>query len=425
MPVADINQGARVREVDLHEERLDSDGRVEFRLPRDPFNLLRLSSLRRRLNILVVLLRILGKGHPRPEVEIQTRIRVVGLQQLDDLGSRELLRVLLCHIDDDRQILFHVRLQKHLQAFQGPFGTQRAEKLGQLGRLDGVCVDDDPLDVREIRVVLQGPHVQPRLFAQLRDPGLIVLGQRPVGEDGVGNLAVVHQVDFDQLGLEGRVLGIVTLQHIQQERRGLLDHLPLQKQISHGIEVDGRPRLAADHLGQVHGRIRVVHHQLLEQERIIRVGSRRLRVRHKLLKVALGRKYLHNASTRSARPENSQRRLPILLVLEQVAELLARRQLALLVPLVQQRLLLLGQHQPAQLDRLKLVQRARRQDFAKVHQQRALRPRLGWHALEALHRLLCAQYSLRRLSRELCGLLVLLRGKQVLELDLDEALGTR
>ncbi len=51
-----------------------------------------------------------------------------------------------------------------------------------------VCVDDGTLDVWQVCVVLQGPHVQASLFAQLSDAGLVVMGQGTISQDSVRNL---------------------------------------------------------------------------------------------------------------------------------------------------------------------------------------------------------------------------------------------
>ena len=54
--------------------------------------------------------------------------------------------------------------------------------------VNGVGVDEHALDVGEICVVLQGPHVQPGLLAQLADARSVVVRQGAIGEDGVRDL---------------------------------------------------------------------------------------------------------------------------------------------------------------------------------------------------------------------------------------------
>ena len=60
-------------------------------------------------------------------------------------------------------------------------------------------VDDHALDVGEVCVVLQRPHVQAGLLAQLRDARPVVVRQGGVCQDGVRHLGVRHQVDLQQL----------------------------------------------------------------------------------------------------------------------------------------------------------------------------------------------------------------------------------
>lgn len=58
-------------------------------------------------------------------------------------------------------------------------------------------VDDDPLDIRKIAVMLQGAHVEPGLFAELCDAGAVVVRQCSIRHDGIRNLGISHQVDFE------------------------------------------------------------------------------------------------------------------------------------------------------------------------------------------------------------------------------------
>ena len=49
-------------------------------------------------------------------------------------------------------------------------------------------VDEHALDVGEVGVVLQRTHVQPRLLAQLRDAGAVVVRELARRQDGIRNL---------------------------------------------------------------------------------------------------------------------------------------------------------------------------------------------------------------------------------------------
>ncbi len=50
-------------------------------------------------------------------------------------------------------------------------------------------VGQHALDVGEVCVVLQRPHVQSGLLAQLGDAGPVVVGERALGQDGIGDLS--------------------------------------------------------------------------------------------------------------------------------------------------------------------------------------------------------------------------------------------
>ena len=87
----------------------------------------------------------------------------------------------------------------HLEAVKGPLGTQGAVKLHQTLGINGMCVDNDTLDVHQVSVVLQRPHVQPSLLTQLSDAGAVIVGQSPIGQDSVCYLRVGDQIDLQQL----------------------------------------------------------------------------------------------------------------------------------------------------------------------------------------------------------------------------------
>ena len=72
------------------------------------------------------------------------------------------------------------------------------------------------------------------------------------------------------LGLQLVVLGLVLGEHVQQELGGFPHHGALQKQVSHGVELDGRPGLLGHHLGQRHCSRGVVHHHALQQVHVVR-----------------------------------------------------------------------------------------------------------------------------------------------------------
>ena len=111
-----------IRQLGLHEKLLGLLGRVVRRLPGDALHLLELLRLCCSLDVLVVHLRVLAKRDVRSEVKVQAMIRLEGLEKLDDLLSRQLVSVLLCHLHHDLQVLLHVGGEELPQALECPVG---------------------------------------------------------------------------------------------------------------------------------------------------------------------------------------------------------------------------------------------------------------------------------------------------------------
>ena len=212
--VAHVDERPRVRQLGLHEEHLGALRVVAVALARHALHLLDLPRARRRLDVLEVHLRVLALRDVGAQVEEEALPGLEGLEQLDDLLRRQLLRVLLGHLDDELQVLPHVHRQQLAQALERPVARQRAEELDERGGLDGVRVHDDALDVRQVRVVLQRARVQPRLLAQLRHARLVVVRKHVVGQDGVRHVGERHQVHLQHFRLQRRLLRQVGLQHV-------------------------------------------------------------------------------------------------------------------------------------------------------------------------------------------------------------------
>lgn len=60
-------------------------------------------------------------------------------------------------------------------------------------------VDNDTLDVHQVCVVLQRPHVQLCLFTELSNARPVVVRQSAISQDGVCHLRIGHQIDLQQL----------------------------------------------------------------------------------------------------------------------------------------------------------------------------------------------------------------------------------
>ena len=65
-----------------------------------------------------------------------------------------------------------------------------------------MCMNNSPLDIIQISVMLQSPLQQASLFAQAGDVGAVVVGEHVVAHDGVGDLRRGHQVHLQQACLQ-------------------------------------------------------------------------------------------------------------------------------------------------------------------------------------------------------------------------------
>ncbi len=73
------------------------------------------------------------------------------------------------------------------------------------------------------------------LFTEGGNVRAIVVRKHFVAQNGVGDLRSSHQIHFQQARLQMALLRLVLLQCVQQERRRLLDHVVLHKNI-HNLE---------------------------------------------------------------------------------------------------------------------------------------------------------------------------------------------
>ena len=78
------------------------------------------------------------------------------------------------------------------------------------------------------------------LFAKLGNVVAVVVGEHVVAQDGIGDLWVGHQVDFQETSLEVGVLWLVLLQGIQEESSQRLDQVALHEHIGNLLDVGKR-----------------------------------------------------------------------------------------------------------------------------------------------------------------------------------------
>ena len=371
--IAHVDERARIGELRLHEEHLRLLRVVKVGLAGDAFDLLDLTSLGRRLDVLEVRLGILARRHEGAEVEEESLAAVVLLKQADDGVGGELLGVLLADVDDDLKVLARVGDEQLAHALQRPLAGQGAEPLDERLGFDGMGVDAAALEVRELGVVLQRAHVQPSLLAQLRHAGAVVVRELPLAEDGVGDVGEGDEIDLEHLGLQPRLLRVIVLEHVQEEGRRLSDHVALEEEIGDGVEIQRRGILLPDLDGDVHRALRVVHQRRLQQVAVVGLVPGHLAVLAHLLKLALARERRHNLGVGARLDVHAKRHVRID-VLEHIAERLRALELILRHPRVQQLLLVLLKHETRELHRLGRVELAPLEADAEVLQQRGVLP---------------------------------------------------
>mmetsp|Transcript_40808 Transcript_40808/g.97021 ORF Transcript_40808/g.97021 Transcript_40808/m.97021 type:complete len:941 (+) Transcript_40808:1922-4744(+) len=423
--VADVDERPRVRELRLHQELLRASRVVEVGLPSHSLHLFKLPSLGRCLDVLEMSLRILAEGNQRAKVEVQAFIAPVRLEELDDPLPGQLLRVFLSNLHHKLQVLPHVCRQELPQAVERPVRAEVAKVLHQRLWLNGMRVDDDALDVREVSVVLEGAHVQPRLLAQLRNPGPVVVRERVVGKDRVRHVRVGDEVDLQNLGLKQRMLRLVVRKDVEEERCCLPHHVALKEEIAHGVDFNGRVRLLGDLLRQPDSTLRVAHHHRLQEVHVIRCVALSPSVLNESLDVALLGESSHHLLCGVAGLVTLQGPLVVPGLFEQVAELLAGLKLVVVHPVVDEVLLVLREDELRELHALVAVQFPAGQQRPKVLEKGARLPRLRRNLLEPVDGARSPERTLRGLCSTLRCFFVLPRSKQPLKLLPDQVLGAR
>jgi hypothetical protein len=163
------------------------------------------------------------------------------------------------------------------------------------------------------------------------------------------------------------------LEGVEQEGRGLLQHVALQEQVRHGRHVDLGPVLLVDkHLGEAHGPLGVEHGHVGQDACPLGLVAHALGVGEDLVVLLLLHKARDHLAVAVGLVVDFERKCGVGL-LDEVAEVLRALELPLVKPLLQQRALALLQHRARQLYGLHRVQRRVFQDLTEVYEQRVLR----------------------------------------------------
>mmetsp|Transcript_33641 Transcript_33641/g.65643 ORF Transcript_33641/g.65643 Transcript_33641/m.65643 type:complete len:319 (-) Transcript_33641:721-1677(-) len=274
--VAHVDQRPRVDKLRLSLEKiLDLLGGVVLALSGDALELLEVvlhqTNPGAGYNVLVVHALVLRKVDDGPQVVVQALHALVLLEEVDEGGGRHELRVLGRDLHADLKVLADV-LGKHLaQELDRPVDVQVAKPLKHKLALHLPRVHNHPLEILQLRIVLQRALIQPRPLAQASNVRAVVVRQHAVGEDRLRDLGGGPEVDLKQLGLQVRLLRLVALERIEEEARCLLHHVALQEEVRYRLEIDLAALLVHEHLSEMHSTLRVQHHHVLQDLRPLRL----------------------------------------------------------------------------------------------------------------------------------------------------------
>ena len=391
--VAQVDQSQRIGQVGVDQQGLHLLGIVGITLTAHALDLLELAHLDGSLDELQLHSTLSGlEGNSAQEVE-------------ETLGGGELLE----HIDDliHTQVISELLTDLHHQTHVGRVvGHQSAEHLntvlsGELANeshqelgLDHVSVHHHTLDVVQVGVHGQSSLEESRALAQLSNLGLVEVAEHVGAQDSLGHLSVAAgEVDLQHTGLEISVLGQIAslLEHLQQETGALLDQ-------SHGVEGirDTLDVQLGASLGQALGEalsgLGVLGDHTADDRVVVGVVVVGLSVLKHLLVLLSADQRVHNLFVALALEVDGHGQLGIH-GHDHVSESLAAGDLILLHPLLQKRLLVLGEDESGEGHSLNLVQTTKLHNRADVHEEGRLLARSRGHLLQLLQGVLVTNQS--------------------------------
>eukprot|EP00116_Pleurobrachia_bachei_P010630 sb/3470892/ len=187
-PITDNNQGQLISQLGLLQEVLNSLRIITAALSTDPFHFLDLTRLAGCLDVPKVHLSLLAKVHDAPQEVEETLETLESFKQLDQFGGTQLFVVLAGHLHADLEVLAEIGSQHGLETFNTILHGQCSKVLNQPVGLQEVGVDDGPLDIEDVGVVLKGPLEKGGLFAQLGNVGPVIVGEHLVTQNSISNL---------------------------------------------------------------------------------------------------------------------------------------------------------------------------------------------------------------------------------------------
>lgn len=268
--IANNDEGKGVGKASLLEEVLHALGVVAAALTADALNFLGLANLGGSLDVTEVDFGVLAGVDDGAEVVVKTLEAVEGFKEANDGLGSELLSVLCGDLDNNLEIHAHVDLEELLQALEAVLNRQGSKEVDKELRVEVVCLNNDALDIADVREVLQGALGEAGTLAHLSDLGAIVVGEHLVSKDGIGHLRSSDEVDFQETGLEEAFFGAVGLENVEQIGGGLLEQLEAHEGIHNSRVVhEGTVGALGKAQGEGESSLGICAHNALEDGSIV------------------------------------------------------------------------------------------------------------------------------------------------------------
>lgn len=252
-------------------------------------------------------------------------------------------------------------------------------------------VEHDSLDVGHVRVALEGPTIEPDLFAHLGDLLSVVLGEEVELEDSLSDVRSAHEVDLKDFRLQMPLVGSVVLEGLEEEGGALLHLVELQKDGDNLIDLSLWWALISvrHHSREADSRLRIDGHDLSQDLDEIWSVAGLLAVWHDLVQLVGLDESLNHLLWRAGLLVDAEGHLWVG-GSDEVSQLVSHGQFLLLDPILDQVELVLLDDRSCELDGLDGVQLGGLQESVEVDEDRG-RSSSGWQVLELVDGLLVSQ----------------------------------
>ncbi len=120
-----------------------------------------------------------------------------------------------------------------------------------------MSIDNGPLDVVKVGIVLKGTLKKAGFFTELGNSSTVVVSEHLITKDGVSNLRSGHEVHFQQTGLQVTLRRAIVLQCIEKERSALLHKTLFHEDVNNLLQVNKGLLVLNEHLSELEALIRV------------------------------------------------------------------------------------------------------------------------------------------------------------------------